>query len=253
MWSWSTNVTDGQTTCDSKTTLCTVVHHAVNRLHNEANRRIKSDQASYKKRILKSFKRNPKKFYGHIRITKMVKEWVHLISIGNGQSKTLIRKTLNVFIKHTSDYIWSIADHTSVMKDKACLESVEKGNKNGKRLETTLKRLELYSPEIRRLCGDLIERLKILTRKECIDFIIFFRLADISIGLQGHSLKLLKPRCHTTVGQNFFNLCIVNEQKKLSQVVIEATSVNAFKNRLDLHWKDMGIYSWTATQSINNK
>jgi len=33
MWSWSTNVTDrqtdGQTTCDSKTALCTVVHHAV--------------------------------------------------------------------------------------------------------------------------------------------------------------------------------------------------------------------------------
>jgi len=33
MWSWSTYVTDGQTvkqtTCDSKTTLCTVVHRAV--------------------------------------------------------------------------------------------------------------------------------------------------------------------------------------------------------------------------------
>jgi len=33
MWSWSTNVTDGQTdgqtTCDSKTALCTVVHRSV--------------------------------------------------------------------------------------------------------------------------------------------------------------------------------------------------------------------------------
>jgi len=33
MWSWSTNVTDRrtdrQTTCDIKTALCTVVHHAV--------------------------------------------------------------------------------------------------------------------------------------------------------------------------------------------------------------------------------
>jgi len=29
MWSWSTNVTGGQTTCDSKTMLCTIVHHAV--------------------------------------------------------------------------------------------------------------------------------------------------------------------------------------------------------------------------------
>jgi len=36
MWSWSTNVTDGwtdrQTTCDRKTALCTVVHHAVKML-----------------------------------------------------------------------------------------------------------------------------------------------------------------------------------------------------------------------------
>jgi len=33
MWSWSTNVTDGQTdgqtTCDSKITLCTIVHRTV--------------------------------------------------------------------------------------------------------------------------------------------------------------------------------------------------------------------------------
>jgi len=33
MWSWSTNVTDGQTdgqtTCDRKTALCTVVHRSV--------------------------------------------------------------------------------------------------------------------------------------------------------------------------------------------------------------------------------
>jgi len=26
-------------------------------------------------------------------------------------------------------------------------------------------------------------------------------------------------------------------------VVIEATSVNGFKNKLDRHWKDMGAYS----------
>jgi len=37
MWSWSTNVTDGQTdgqtTSDSKTALCTVVHRAVKTVH----------------------------------------------------------------------------------------------------------------------------------------------------------------------------------------------------------------------------
>jgi len=29
MWSWSTNVTDGQTTCDRKTVLCTIVHRVI--------------------------------------------------------------------------------------------------------------------------------------------------------------------------------------------------------------------------------
>jgi len=29
MWSWSTNVTDGRTTCDRNTALCTKVHRAV--------------------------------------------------------------------------------------------------------------------------------------------------------------------------------------------------------------------------------
>ena len=29
MWFWSTNVTDGQTTCDRKTTFCTMVHRVV--------------------------------------------------------------------------------------------------------------------------------------------------------------------------------------------------------------------------------
>jgi len=47
-------------------------------------------------------------------------------------------------------------------------------------------------------------------------------------------LKLCKPRCRTTVRQNFFSLRIVNEWNKLPQDVIEAPSMNTFKNRLDL-------------------
>jgi len=42
----------------------------------------------------------------------------------------------------------------------------------------------------------------------------FFELADVTSGLRGHSLKLFKPRCRTTVRQNFFSLRIVNEWNK---------------------------------------
>ena len=51
------------------------------RLRNEANRRVKSDQAAYRKRILKSFKGNPRRFYGYMSRAKTVKERVHQITL----------------------------------------------------------------------------------------------------------------------------------------------------------------------------
>ena len=71
----------------------------------------------------------------------------------------------------------------------------------------------------------------------------FFKLADVTSGLRGHSLKLFKPRCRTTVRQNFFSLWIVTEWNKLPQNVVEAPSINTFNNTLDRHWHDMGIQS----------
>ena len=59
--------------------------------------------------------------------------------------------------------------------------------------------------------------------------------------------------CHTTVRQNFFSQRIVNEWNKLPQVVIEATSVNGFKNKLDRHWKDMGAYTAEQLNSSSSQ
>jgi len=75
-----------------------------------------------------------------------------------------------------------------------------------------------------------------------IDYKKFFELADATSWLRGHSLKLYKPRCHTKLPQNFFSIRVINECNKLPQSVIEASSVNAFKNQLDKYWSDMGNY-----------
>ena len=93
--------------------------------------------------------------------------------------------------------------------------------------------------------GDLIETFKILTGKKELTLRKFFELADATSWLRGHSLKLYKPRCHTTLRQNFFSIRVINEWNKLPQsvIIIEAPSVNAFKNRLDKYWSDMGDYS----------
>jgi len=109
--------------------------------------------------------------------------------------------------------------------------------------ETRLKKLGMYSLERRRLRGDLIETFKILTGRENVNYSKFFELADVTSGLRGHSSKLFKPRCRTTVRQNLFSLWIVNEWNRLPQDVVEAPSINAFKNRLDRHWHDMGNLS----------
>ena len=109
--------------------------------------------------------------------------------------------------------------------------------------ETRLKRLGIYSLERRRLRGDLIETFKILTRRERIDSSKFFELSETTSGLRCHSLKLYKQRCCTTDRQCFFSSKVINSWNRLPQDVIEATSVNMFKNRLDKHWKDMGVYS----------
>jgi len=106
---------------------------------------------------------------------------------------------------------------------------------------TRLKKLGICSLERQRLRGDLIETFKILTGREHVNHSNFFELANVTSGLRGHSLKLFKPRCRTTVRQNFFSLRIINEWNKLSQDVVEASSVNMFKNRPDRHWQDMGI------------
>jgi len=77
--------------------------------------------------------------------------------------------------------------------------------------------------ERRRLRGDFIETFKILIGKEHVNYSKFFELADVTSGLRGHSLKLFKPRCRTTVRQNFFSLRIVNEWNKLD--VADASSI----------------------------
>jgi len=158
----------------------------------------------------------------------------HFKEIDKGDFKIIY----NTYVRPHLEYCeqaWS----PYLQKDKACLEKVQrratKMVKGLKKLpyETRLKRLGIYTLERRRLRGDLIETFKILTGKERIDF-FDFELADATSWLRGHSLKLYKPRCRTTLRQNFFSIRVINEWNKLPQSVIEAPSVNAFKNRLDI-------------------
>ena len=94
--------------------------------------------------------------------------------------------------------------------------------------ETRLRKLGVYSLDRWRLCWDLIETFEIITGKEHVNSSKCFQLSDVTSGLGGHSLKLFKPRCRTTIRQNIFSLRVMNEWNKLPQEVVDAPSVNTF-------------------------
>ena len=156
-------------------------------------------------------------------------------------------KTLyNSYIRPHLEYsiqAWS----PSLKKDIQSLERVQhRATKMVKGLskvpyEKRLKILGLSTLEQRRLRGDLIETYKILTGKERVNPEIFFTQAVTTGRLRGHHLKLFVPRCRTNVRKQFFSVRVVSQWNGLPATVVEAESVNSFKNRLDEHWRDMGI------------
>ena len=106
--------------------------------------------------------------------------------------------------------------------------------------EQRLRHLELTTLKERRIRGDLIETFKIMTGKERVDRRQFFQLSTCEYQLRGHTMKLSKQRTRLDVRKFSFSQRVVREWNKLSQDVVEAASVNQFKNRLDKFWQRYG-------------
>jgi len=98
------------------------------------------------------------------------------------------------------------------------------------------------SLENRRIRRDLIQVFRILKGFDSMDADHFFELEDGGgYGLRGHQLKLKVQRCRLHVRQNFFSVRIVNLWNKLPESVVESSSVNVFKKRLDDWIADVGF------------
>ena len=103
--------------------------------------------------------------------------------------------------------------------------------------EERLKALKLPSLEFRRLMGDLIETYKILNNHY--DPLTTKSLLTLSkANTRSHNFKLLKPRVNTNLFLNFYSNRVINKWNSLPSKVVEATSINCFKNHLDHHFKD---------------
>ena len=100
--------------------------------------------------------------------------------------------------------------------------------------------LGLTTLEKRRLRGDLIETYKILTGKEDINYGHFFTLESSDYDLRGHQLKRYKHHNRLNVRKFFFTQRVISAWNSLPSFIVDASSVNSFKRKLDDFWKDMG-------------
>ena len=56
---------------------------------------------------------------------------------------------------------------------------------------------------------------------------------------RANSYKLFKPRFTTKKFQHFFSNRVINRWNNLPEIVVDAKSLNVFKNTLDKHWAKM--------------
>ena len=146
--------------------------------------------------------------------------------------KALVRPKLEYCIQAWCPYL---------KKDISILERVQKratkmieGYKNMS-YEDRLSNTGLTKLEKRRARGDLIQVFKIIKGIDKVDYRQFFEITDSnrSHKTRGHNLKIIKVGCKSDIRKHFFSQRVVNAWNGLTQFVVDADTVNSFKNRLD--------------------
>ena len=105
--------------------------------------------------------------------------------------------------------------------------------------EMRLKECGLTTLETRRLRGDQIEVFKILNGYENIDGNIFFTVKE-ERRTRGHGVTLAKKQCRLDIRKFSFSQRTVNEWNRLSADCVGASSVNIFKNKIDIYLRRTG-------------
>lgn len=102
--------------------------------------------------------------------------------------------------------------------------------------EERLRTLALPSMRYRQRRGDMIEMYKFTHDI----YSVSHRLIVFSnTTTRGHSKKVEKPRCQTSLRQKIFPIRCIDDWNKLPEHVVLATSINDFKTKLDAHWIEL--------------
>ena len=92
---------------------------------------------------------------------------------------------------------------------------------------------------LRRLRGDQIEVFKILNGYENIDRNMFFSGKE-ERRTRAHGFTLAKKKCRLDIKKFSFSQRTVNEWNRLSADCVGASSVNMFKNKIDIYLRRAG-------------
>ncbi len=105
--------------------------------------------------------------------------------------------------------------------------------------EERLKKLNLPSLSYRRMRGDMVEVYKYCHGLYNVDKKPFKPMSEINeeSTTRDNGFKIYKDKSNTATRANFFGNRVANIWNSLPTAVVQAPSLNSFKNRLDKHWE----------------
>ena len=80
---------------------------------------------------------------------------------------------------------------------------------------------------------------KIVNGYEDVNWNVFFTLKEES-RTRGHKAALVKEQCRLDMRKYSFSQRVINEWNKVPNYCVNASSVNMFKNRIDMYLIRMG-------------
>ena len=108
-----------------------------------------------------------------------------------------------------------------------------------------LQKLKLPSLVYRRKRGDMIQTYKFTHNIWKVDDDLF--TSNVDSGTRGHNFKLYKERFETNARGHFLTNRVTDLWNNLPHDVVNASSVNQFKNRLDSYWENKDwLYDFEA-------
>jgi len=115
-----------------------------------------------------------------------------------------------------------------------------------------LLRLALWTLEERRNRCDLMEVFKMFYGYTEIDIIVLFTLDGNDKGLRGHSKTFCKPRFNTDIRKYFFSNLVIDRWNSLDQDIVDAPSLNCYKNRLNkIRCTRMGFFTDYSAKALS--